>query len=67
MILEIYLIPADDLMVQHLYRTIISRRRSAGRAKFINVRYDSAPYNQSTARYRTVLSSAGAGILAQSS
>jgi hypothetical protein len=34
MILEIWLLPADDLTVQHLYHTIISRRRSAGTAEF---------------------------------
>ncbi len=34
MILEIWLIPADDLTVQHLYRTIISRNRSARTAEF---------------------------------
>ncbi len=34
MISEIQLQPADDLTVQHLYRTIINRRRSAGTAEF---------------------------------
>jgi hypothetical protein len=32
-----------------------------GQLNFINVQYDSAPYNHSTARYHFVLSSAGAG------
>ncbi len=34
MILEILLLPADELTVQHLYRTIISQCRSAGTAEF---------------------------------
>jgi hypothetical protein len=32
-----------------------------GQLNFINVQYNSAPYNHSMARYCTVLSSAGAG------
>jgi hypothetical protein len=45
MILEILLLPADDLTVQHMYRTIISRRRSAGTAEFYQctVRFCTTP------------------------
>jgi hypothetical protein len=50
MILEIQLIPADDLTVD-LYRTVISRRTSAGTAEFY----------QCTVRFCTVQSYYGPG------
>ncbi len=57
MILEILLLPADDLTVQPLYPTINSRRRLAGTAEFFQctVRF----YNVQSGP--TVLSSADAG------
>jgi hypothetical protein len=54
--LEISLAPADDLKIQHLYRTIISRR------KLILIKYSTVLHRTIIpwSGYDTVLSSAGA-------
>ncbi len=58
MILEIQLIPADDLMVQHLYRKSSDGADQPGQLISINVWYDFAPYNHTTVQlpYRTIIS-----------